>query len=83
VASKHEGAWFWVPITEWRKEILGRGTPPRGVKAKPWVEEETDGMGAFRQFFGQGYAVSHLLGDEPDLREAWCLMVYGRRQLAR
>lgn len=78
-AANPDAWWFWVDPASWKKEILGRGAPPRGTKHKPWIREQLltgDASVLFRQWLiANGDAVA--FDQQPDLFDAWCLMRHG------
>lgn len=85
--SLQPDAWFhWVDPATWKKQVLGRGAPPRGQRHKPWIrqrvmEDDSDANRAFQQW-STGLTVEQF-DLEPDLYDAWCLMHYGQLALGQ
>lgn len=76
IASEANGFWYWIDPSTWKKDVLGRGAPPKGQKHKPWIRERV------LELWPHVIAVEPVKSQfdlEPDLYDAWCLMRYGRR----
>jgi hypothetical protein len=86
-AISPDATWYWVDPASWKKAILGRGMPPRGMKHKPWVEQEVQAHPGWQSWADypqpNGYTARIDFVQEPDLYDAWCLKTYGVRELAR
>lgn len=84
-----DATWYWVDNATWKKAVLGRGSPPRGEKVKPWVRRETLAHPKFVEWCARAdHRQLHWETTEVqferqlDLYDAWCLMEYGRITLA-
>jgi Holliday junction resolvasome RuvABC endonuclease subunit len=64
--------WHWVDVAHWKKEVVGRGNANKAD-----IEEFVRANPAWRSRFGMTPAFDK----RKDLFDAWCLKVYGVRQL--
>lgn len=69
--------WFWVDVASWKKMVVGKGNA-----SKDQIREFCLGNPAFKHDNEDGRGVNPSFEDQPDLYDAWCLKVYGVRQLA-
>jgi hypothetical protein len=63
--------WFWVDVASWKKDVVGKGNA-----SKEQIRAFCLANPAFQ------HEPVHVYEEQPDLYDAWCLKVYGVRQLA-
>lgn len=72
-----DATWHWVDNVTWKREVLGRGSPPNRGKHKPWIEETLLTSEEFVGWLHQDLGSRADFLDQTDLYDAWCLMRYG------
>jgi hypothetical protein len=70
-----------VDVSSWKKDVLGRGAPPIGLKVKEWVREQVRANPAFQNRMRVGDYDEKFFEEEPDLYDAWAIKTYGVRLL--
>jgi hypothetical protein len=76
VQAGSPGYFYWTDPSTWKKSVLGRGSPPGGGKHKPWIRERCHEL--WPDVFNDELTREQF-DFEPDLYDAWCLQVHGRR----
>jgi hypothetical protein len=84
VLAAPDAWWHWVDSAHWKKEVLGRGTPPKDFdyspkskRVKAWIRQETMKLAGFQLYHA---------GDRDTFEENWnlydafCLKTYGVRE---
>lgn len=79
--AKPDATWFWVPLSTWRRVVLGKGSGTR-------VEMDSLAQTAVTRIWYRELHVSvwnqmeAVYDQEPDLYDAHCIMLYGMNALA-
>lgn len=76
IQSNADATWVWTNPATWKKDVLGRGAPPRGEKHKPWIEDTLLGRRDFLEWADRLNA-RPTFAASPDFYDAWCLMRHG------
>ena len=77
IQANPDATWYWIDNSSWKREILGRGSPPNRGKHKPWIEQT---LLTSEDFIAWLHVDLKSRGDfmtQTDLYDAWCLMRYG------
>lgn len=87
VASGVDAHWHWVDQSTWKKEVLGRGAPPKDFdppvpkakRTKEWIRQTVRNNPGFLNSLNA--IVEADFANQLDLYDAWSLKTYGVRVL--
>jgi hypothetical protein len=68
--------WYWVDVAHWKKEVVGNGSA-----SKEMIREFVRGNPAFKHL-AREHNYDEIFEGNHNLYDAWCLQVYGSRQLS-
>lgn len=72
-----DASWFWVPLWEWRQEVLGRGSGRKVEMKRAALRKSQSTWDRL-----EAEANQTLFEEQPDLADATCIMLHGVQQLS-
>ena len=84
--SDLDATWHWVDSAHWKKQVLGRGTPPKefeytpkAKRVKAWIREESMKLPGFVL----DHAEDESFEQNWNLYDAFCIKTYGVRTVVK